>query len=109
MQKILLLIVISVLAFTGKSIAQGVTTASIRGVITDASGETLPGANVMAIHQPTGTKYGSSTREDGRYTLPNLRVGGPYLIKFSFIGYQDKEFKDVTLNLGQLLNLDVQL
>ena len=35
--------------------AQGTTTGSIEGQITDVNGEPLPGANVIAVHMPTGS------------------------------------------------------
>ena len=80
---------------------QGVTTSAISGTVTDANGEPLPGANVVAIHQPSGTRYGASTGENGRYTLANLRVGGPYQVTASFVGYQSKRREGFSLALDQ--------
>ncbi|MEO1049667.1 MAG: carboxypeptidase regulatory-like domain-containing protein [Bacteroidota bacterium] len=89
--------------------AQGVTTAALNGKITDQSGSGLPGATIIALHQPTGTQYGTSSRPDGRYTLPNLRVGGPYKVTVSFIGYTDQAQEGINLLLGQNLKLDFEL
>ncbi|UII33800.1 carboxypeptidase regulatory-like domain-containing protein [Fulvivirga ulvae] len=99
------------LLFTGVAFShgQGVTTAAIRGEITDAAGQGLPGATVIALHEPTGTQYGTSTRADGKYNLANLRVGGPYTIKVTYIGYSGQELTDVQLLLGQVLELDFNL
>lgn len=88
---------------------QGATTASIQGTVTDAAGELLPGANVMAVHVPSGTRYGASTGENGQYNLANLRAGGPYRITVSFVGYQSKREEGLALDLGQTLRLDFQL
>jgi hypothetical protein len=90
-------------------LAQGSTTASINGVVKDQSGETLPGANVVAKHLPSGTTYGTSTRANGRYTIKNMRVGGPYEIRVSFVSYKTTVKEDVTLELGQELTLDFTL
>jgi len=108
MRKILSLLI---LLFSANAIvfAQGVTTASMSGVITDSKGETLPGANIVAIHQPSGTQYGSSTRADGSFNIPNARVGGPYLVTISFIGYQDVKRDNVYLSLGQTVNINEKL
>ncbi len=76
------------------------TTSEIQGLVSDGKAG-LPGVNVVAIHQPTGTKYGTSTRLDGRYNLPNLKIGGPYTITVSFIGFKTETENDVTLLLGQ--------
>ncbi|WP_189362715.1 TonB-dependent receptor, partial [Algibacter mikhailovii] len=67
----------------------------------------LPGANVLAIHTPTGTKYGAASNFDGRFNLLNLRVGGPYTITISFVGYKDQTLNDVFLSLGNTQNIDV--
>ncbi len=55
--------------------AQGTTSGSIEGTVVDVEGEPLPGANVVAIHQPTGTRYGTATRPNGRYSFSSVRVG----------------------------------
>lgn len=91
------------------ALSQGVTTASLNGQITTTGGEALPGATIVALHQPTGTPYGTSTRADGRFNLPNLRVGGPYLITVSFVGYQEEKRENIHLVLGQNLTLDFAL
>jgi len=90
-------------------LAQGVTTAAINGKVTSTTGEVLPGANIIAVHNPTGTTYGTSSREDGRYNLPNLRVGGPYTVTVSFVGYRQQKREDVFLQLSQNLTIDFSL
>jgi hypothetical protein len=47
-----------------------------------------------------------STRADGRFNLPNLRIGGPYSITVSFVGYETKKAEGIYLKLGENLNLD---
>ena len=94
----ILLAILFVLAGTLTSFAQ-VTTSSITGLVTDDSGEVLLGATVVATHTPSGTVYGTTTRDDGRFTLPNLRVGGPYVVEASYIGYESQKFENIQLQL----------
>lgn len=86
-----------------------VTTSNIKGLILDESNEPLPGANVVAVHNPTGTKYGAATNFDGRYNLLNLRVGGPYTITISYVGYKEQVFNDIYLTLGKTENIDAAM
>ncbi len=97
------------LADPGSLSAQGVTSASLSGVITDDKGEPVAGATVQVVHTPSGTRYGTSTQLDGRYFIRGLRVGGPYVVTVSSVGYQAEEVKDIQLTLGQNLQLDVKL
>ncbi|MGA3286839.1 MAG: carboxypeptidase regulatory-like domain-containing protein [Bacteroidota bacterium] len=83
-----------------------VTTASMNGIVTDKSGQPLPGATVRAIHEPSGTQYGTSTREDGHYNLQGLRVGGPYSIHVSFVGYRNQDQSNLKLELDQNLRIN---
>ncbi|WP_052016937.1 TonB-dependent receptor, partial [Arcticibacter svalbardensis] len=78
-----------------------VTTSSLTGLIKDAKGEALIGAIVRAVHQSTGTNYSTATNGDGRFTIPNMRVGGPYRVEISYIGYQKNTTNNITLSLGE--------
>lgn len=89
--------------------AQGLTTATLRGEVQDASGEVLPGANVIAVHEPSGTEYGTSTRSDGTYVLRGMRVGGPYTVTASFVGYQAVRETEINLQLGEAQTLNFAL
>ena len=84
------------------------TTSEILGTVTDSNGG-LPGATVIAVHVPSGTRYGTTTRADGRYNLPNVKIGGPYTITVSFIGYSSSEQGDIMLSLGQAYTANVKL
>lgn len=108
MRKILLFLTL-LSAVSLSALAQGVTTASIIGEVKDSSGEGLPGANIVAVHIPSGTTYGSTSRADGRFTLPGLRIGGPYKVTISFVGYQEYRIEDINLTLGQNYPLSASL
>ena len=75
--------------------AQGVTTSSINGRITDAEGAPLAGANIVALHVESGTKYGAISDFDGYYRVPNMRPGGPYTITISYVGFENFERQNV--------------
>lgn len=102
------LLAISFLFFSGMVIAQ-VTTSNIRGTVMDDENLPLLGANIVAVHTPTGTKYGAITNEEGRFNLLNLRVGGPYEVTISYIGFKTEKSSDLYLTLGATLNLDLKL
>jgi outer membrane receptor for ferrienterochelin and colicin len=89
--------------------AQGVTSATLTGTVVDANGETLPGANVIAVHEPTGSRYGTTTSPNGKFNLPNVRVGGPYTVTASFVGYQSKRETGIRLSLGETRELTFEL
>ena len=88
---------------------QGVTTASISGLVLTTEGERLPGANVIAVHVPSGTQYGASTGTTGLFSIQNMKVGGPYSVTVSYVGYQSQKFEDIFLSVGQKLRLDYNL
>jgi hypothetical protein len=108
MRRILLIAVTLLLTVTGGLMAQ-VTTSSIAGLVEDSNGNPLPGATVQALHQPSGTSYGTSTLADGRYTIPNMRIGGPYTVKVTFVGFKEQTFDNIYLSLGVSATLNVKL
>lgn len=90
-------------------LAQGVTTAAMNGTVTDSNGDPLPGANVLVVHTPSGTQFGTTTRMDGHFNLLGLRVGGPYKITVSYVGFTPQATELATLQLGQNIRLDFVL
>ena len=86
-----------------------VTTASMNGAIADAKGEGLIGATIVAKHLPSGTQYGVVTNNDGRFTIPNMRVGGPYEVIVSYVGFKSEKFAGISLQLGQKFALNATL
>lgn len=98
-----------VLLISAASFGQGVTTASINGQITDINNEPLPGANVVAVHTPSGTTYGVATDFDGYYRMSNMRVGGPYKLTITYVGYQEFLNEDIYLQLGDSKQISVKL
>src|SRR5690554_1737608 len=77
-----------------------VTTSSMSGRVTDVDGAVI-GATVVATHTPSGTTYGTVTNMEGRYNLNGMRVGGPYTIEISYIGYSDNITEGIIISLGE--------
>lgn len=108
LNRILALVALAVLVQVN-AFAQGVTTSSMSGRVTDASGEALIGANILALHTPSGTSYGVATNVEGYYRIPNMRVGGPYRIVISYTGYSEVSLEGVNLRLGEPFRRDFTL
>src|SRR5213593_2794445 len=85
--------------------AQGVTTAAIAGVVTDSSGAPLEAARLVAVRGPSGTAYAAVTRADGRFTIPGMRVGGPYRVRVALVGYRQEVQDQIQLTLGGTADL----
>ncbi|MFT3904253.1 MAG: TonB-dependent receptor [Niabella sp.] len=108
LKKILLLVSVVVLSAVTMLNAQ-VTTGSITGLVKSQDGELLKSATITAVHEPTGTKYTTTSNSSGAYTLPNLRIGGPYSVIISYSSHQDAKFTDLQVSLGDPLVVDANL
>ncbi|MDP3581609.1 MAG: carboxypeptidase regulatory-like domain-containing protein, partial [Ignavibacteria bacterium] len=89
--------------------AQGVTTSGLTGTVSDQNGDVLPGATVIAIHVSSGTKYGGISRADGRFYIPGMRVGGPYKVTTSFVGFDAQVKENIFLTLGVATDLHFKM
>lgn len=85
-----------------------VTTASMSGKVT-AQDEPIIGATIVAIHEPSGTRYGTVTNVSGQFNLQGMRTGGPYKVEISYVGYQSAIYKGIDLALGENYVLNVSL
>lgn len=108
MQKRLFFLFAIVMFLTSPLMAQ-VTTSGINGKVVAGSEEVI-GATVVAVHTPSGTRYNGITNEKGRYSIQGMRVGGPYTITISYVGYKDEVFENINLVLGEtsVFNADMK-
>ncbi len=86
-----------------------VTTSGMKGRVVDENRQPLPGTTVIAVHEPSGTQYGTITNNDGYYQINGMRTGGPYKVDVSFVGYATASYKDLQLSLGDEYPLNVVL
>ena len=84
-----------------------VTTGGITGRLALEDGSGVPGAEMVAVHVPTGNRYTSITQADGRFRIPNVRVGGPYTI-VTAQGFQTARREEVQVPLGADVNIDLE-
>ena len=110
MQKRLFFLVAMLLTLSLTAMAQ-ITTSSMAGKVTldDENGEEVIGATVIAVHEPSGTRYTAVTNTTGRFSINGMRTGGPYEVTVSYIGFQPKTLKGITLQLAETYNLSVWL
>ena len=108
----LVVLMVAALAPVVRVHAQGVTTGSIAGVVTDTD-KPVAGASIIAIHEPSGTTYEATTRADGRYAIQGMRVGGPYSVQAVYVGtgnaFEPKTVENITVNLGSTTDVNVNV
>ena len=109
MQKAFTILIMAILAIgiVPYALGQGTTTSTINGRVTGDDGEGLAAATVIAVHGPTGSKFGTLTNEEGYFLIPNMRVGGPYKVTTTFVGYEQSSTEGIFLTLGQTFKLNM--
>lgn len=94
--------------------AQGVTTGQLTGKVVDAQQQAVVDASVIAIHLPSGSSYETTTRGDGRFSIPGMRVGGPYSVTVAPSGTGGAAFRpetqdNITVNLGGATDISFEM
>lgn len=77
-----------------------VTTSSMSGQVTTRE-SILSDATVIAIHEPSGTRYGTLTNDKGYYQLKGMRPGGPYRVEISYVGFEHRVYSGIFLQLAE--------
>ena len=86
-----------------------ITTSSLNGRVADKGGVAIPGAAVVAVHNPSGTQYYAITNEEGQFYINGMRAGGPYTVQVSCLGYQSVNYTEITLQLAEPYRLNAQM
>jgi hypothetical protein len=82
------------------------TSGSLSGKVKDSTGKGVAGANIVALHTPSGTIYSIATDDKGLYFLNNMRIGSGYTITVTMIGMQTQSKDNVDVRLGGAQQLD---
>jgi Carboxypeptidase regulatory-like domain len=88
--------------------AQAVANATIRGVVSDATGAGVPNAQVKAIKTDTGQTQTTASATDGSYVLPNLAVG-PYRLEITASSFSNYVQSGITLQVGNNVQINAAL
>ena len=89
--------------------AQGITTGAISGLVTNANGQPIDAALISISNPRTGARANATTKENGRYFVQGLEVGGPYTVSARKIGLAQETRQDVMVNLSQNTRVDFEL
>src|SRR2546423_14325278 len=98
----------AVLALPTRTFAQGTTSSSLGGTVTDASGSPVVGATISAVDTSSNTRYDSVTRGGGRWDIANVRTGGPYRVTATANG-ASKSKGGIYTTLEQTTEVNLQL
>jgi hypothetical protein len=93
----------------GNLLAQGVTTAAVQGTIRQATGAAVEGAIVTITNRGTGATIQATSRSNGKFSMENVAIGGPYTIEVRAIGFESVKRDNVMLSLGQRFTADFSL
>jgi len=82
--------------------------ATISGTVTDATGATVPRANIKAIRVDTNEIKEVKSTSDGHYSIPYL-TPGLYNIEVTATGFQTLKRQNIALRVADKLNLTLEL
>jgi len=81
----------------------------MRGKVVDGNNIPVFASTVVVTHTPTGTQYGTITRGDGRFDIRNMKIGGPYTVTVTFIGYKQTKLENIYLQLNKSAEINLVL
>ncbi|HEY1424352.1 MAG TPA: carboxypeptidase regulatory-like domain-containing protein [Candidatus Acidoferrum sp.] len=90
------------------SSANGQVSASVKGMVIDASGAAVASATVTVKNVETGAIRGSVSDVAGRYVVPVLPVG-EYEVRAAKTGFQDAVRSGIHLVVGEEASVDLRL
>ena len=89
-------------------VAQTAAGGDFEGVVRDSTGALLPGVTLVLLNVETGVERHTVTNEGGRYRIPAVAAGA-YTLRASLEGFATVERKGLTLEVGQVLGIDIDL
>jgi hypothetical protein len=107
MTRFFLVAACALMALAPAAFAQ-LTTGNLAGSVMSGA-DALPGVTIEAVHTPTGTRYDTVSGANGRFLIPNVRVGGPYTVTATLEGFRPGEVKSVQVALGTTAEVEINM
>ena len=105
---LLVLLVAALCSVGAYAYAQGATTQTLSGSVTDASGAVIPGADVAAKHTGTGVVTTAVTNAEGLFSLPSLPIG-TYTVTVTLQGFKTSVIQNVVVTSASPANVKAAL
>jgi len=99
------LVILAVCFLAAMALQAQVTTATIEGTVTDASGATVPNAQVTAINTGTNQSRSAITNASGAYRF-DLLPSGEYNVEVSAQGFKKFRQNGIVLELNRTARVD---
>ncbi len=106
-QSLIRAMILALLLGSGLGLAQAQSSSTLSGVVTDASGSVISGAEVVASNTATGAEMADSTGADGRYEL--TLEAGVYTVTAGASGFEFAIADGVELAAGESVGRDFRL
>jgi len=109
LSRVIAMVAVATLALSGSLLAQGVTTGSVRGRVTDEAGNPVVGAMLTLTNTSNGLRYSVPSREDGIFAIENVTPGGPFTLAARAIGYRQTSQSGIRVGLGQVVDVELKM
>jgi hypothetical protein len=87
---------VGIFGFQQRAAAQ-VSTASVHGSVTDASGAVVPNAQITVLNTSTGVTSTAKSDSKGYFAVNQLQIGGPYTVTIAATGFTKYQATGITL------------
>lgn len=96
-----------IVAGSANLVSQNVT-ASISGVVTDATGAVVPNIPVVATNEGTGAHFQAATDGNGQYSIRAIPIGS-YTLTAEARGFKRFETKGIRVQVNEVARVDISL
>jgi len=106
-KKKIFLLLVACLAFTAIGTSQELQSGSIRGRVTDDTGQPLPGVSITISGPALLGKVTAVTNADGMFRAPSLTPGTGYEIRAELNGFETTVQTGLIINLNKTITIEI--